>query len=95
MVLRVTPNAAGDRIEGVVSLSDGRPVLKVRVTAVPDKGKANAAVVKLLAKAWGVPRSSLSIVAGEKDRNKTVQVTGDPADLTARLTDWFRRSTTD
>ena len=95
MALRVTPNASGDRIEGVALLGDERPVLKVRVTAVPDKGKANAAVVKLLAKAWGVPRSSLSIVAGEKDRNKTVQVAGDPADLTARLTDWFCRSATE
>jgi uncharacterized protein len=63
--------------------------LKIRVAALPDKGKANTAVVKLLAKSWQVPRASLSIVAGEKDRNKTVLLTGDPQYRLALLTAWF------
>jgi hypothetical protein len=53
----------------------GELALKIRVAALPDKGKANAAVVKVLAKSWQVPRASLSIVAGEMDRNKTVLLT--------------------
>jgi len=66
-------------------------VLKLRVHAVPDKGKANAAVVKLLAKSWGVPRSSLTVVVGEKDRTKTLLLAGAPQERLALLTGWFER----
>ena len=89
--LRVVPNASADRIEGIVQLGDGSPALKLRVHAVPDKGKANAAVVKLLAKNWGVPRSSLTVVAGEKDRTKTLLLAGEPHERLALLTGWFER----
>lgn len=89
MALRVSPNASVDRIEGIVFRSENEPVLKLRVGAVPDKGKANAAVVKLLAKAWGIPRSSLSIVSGDKDRQKMLLVEGDPQKRLNMLSDWF------
>ena len=83
--LRVTPNAGRDLIEGVEERDDGTSVLRIRVKAVPDKGKANAAAVALLSKALGVPKSSISVVAGETARLKTVQVAGDPASLAAAL----------
>ena len=83
--LRVTPNAGRDLIEGVEVRDDGSSVLRLRVRAVPDKGKANAAVVALLAKALSVPKSSISVVAGETARLKTVAIAGDPARLAASL----------
>jgi uncharacterized protein len=55
--------------------------LRVRVSAVPDKGKANAAVAALLARALGVPKSAVSVVSGETARLKTIAVTGDGAAL--------------
>jgi uncharacterized protein len=60
-------------------------VLRVRVAAVPDKGKANAAVIALLGKALGIPRSSIAVTAGETSRFKTVAIAGDGAALAARL----------
>jgi uncharacterized protein YggU (UPF0235/DUF167 family) len=51
------------------------------VTAVAEDGKANAAVVKLLSRAWGVARSQLSVVVGAADRRKTLHLAGDPAVL--------------
>ena len=60
-------------------------VLRLRVKAVPDKGKANAAVVALLAKALGVPRSAVSVVSGETARQKTLAVVGDGAALADRV----------
>jgi uncharacterized protein YggU (UPF0235/DUF167 family) len=60
-------------------------VLRVRVSAVPDKGKANAAVVALLAKALGVPKSAVSVVSGETARIKTVTVIGDGVALVEAL----------
>ena len=60
LFLRVTPNAGKDAVEGMETRDDGTVVLRIRVRAVPDKGKANAAVVTLLAKALGVPTSTVS-----------------------------------
>lgn len=75
--LRVTPNAGRDVIEGYETLADGTTVLRLRVAAVPDKGKANAAVIALLAKSLGLPKSALTLVAGETARLKTVRVDND------------------
>lgn len=83
--LRVTPNAGRDLIEGAETRDDGSSVLRLRVKAVPDKGKANAAVVAMLSKALGVPRSRISVVAGETARLKTVAIAGDTAQLAAAI----------
>jgi uncharacterized protein (TIGR00251 family) len=85
VTLRVTPNAGADRIDGAETRDDGTTVLRVRVTAVPDKGKANAAVIALLAKAVGVPKSAITLVSGDTARTKTVRVAGDPAALETAL----------
>jgi len=60
-------------------------VLRLRVRAVPDRGKANAAVVALLARHLGVPKSAIALLAGETARLKTVRVAGDPAALAAAI----------
>ncbi|MGN6486888.1 MAG: DUF167 family protein [Devosia sp.] len=83
--LRVTPNAGADRIEGTEQRDDGSAVLLLRVKAVPDKGKANAAVIALLAKALGVPKSAVTLIAGDTARLKTVAVEGESEDLARRL----------
>ena len=83
--LRVTPNAGSDRIEGRELRADGEAVLRLRVAVVPDKGKANAAAVALLAKALGVPKSAIRLVAGETARSKVVEIAGDGPSLAARL----------
>ena len=84
LFVRVTPNAGRDAIEGVELRDDGSAVLRLRVKAVPDKGKANAAVIALLAKALGVPKSAIEVTSGETARLKTLNVTGDAAELTKR-----------
>lgn len=86
LYLRVTPNAGRDAIDGAESRDDGSVVLRVRVTAVPDKGRANAAVIALLAKALGVSKSSISLVGGETSRFKTLAIDRTSPDLLARLT---------
>jgi uncharacterized protein (TIGR00251 family) len=77
--LRVTPNAGRDAIDGVETRDDGSTVLRLRVSAVPDKGKANAAVIALLAKSLGIPKSAIALVSGETARLKTVLI-ADPSD---------------
>jgi uncharacterized protein (TIGR00251 family) len=87
--VRLTPKAAADRIDGVTSDAAGRAALKARVTAAPESGKANAALLGLLAKRWKLPKSSLSIASGAKDRNKVVHIAGDPAALERRIAQWI------
>ena len=60
-------------------------MLRVRVKAVPDKGRANAAVTALLAKALGVPKSAVRLVSGDTARLKTVEVEGEVEGLVRRL----------
>jgi len=85
IALRVTPNAGADRIEGIEARDDGLCVLRVRVRAVPDRGKANAAVIALLAKQLDLPPSAITIVSGETARIKQLRLSGDPDALIARL----------
>ena len=82
---RLTPNGGRDAIEGVETGADGEDHLKVRVTAVPEKGKANKALIALVAKRLGVPKSSITIISGETARKKILRIEGDPEDLKSRL----------
>ena len=83
--VRVTPNAGVDRIEGIESRDNGEAVLRLRVGAVPDKGRANAAVIALIARALGVPKSAIELTAGTTSRLKTLQIHGDSRSLAAQL----------
>lgn len=85
LFLRVTPNASKDAISGLWRGPAGEQRLAVRVAAPPDKGRANKAVLKLLAKALALPKSAVSLTGGEKDRLKTVAVEGAPGAAVARL----------
>lgn len=83
--VRVTPNAGVNRIDGTELRDDGTAVLRVRVTAVPDRGKANGAVIGLLAKALAVPKTAVVLAQGETARLKTFEIGGDPVALAARI----------
>ncbi len=85
--VRLTPNAGRDEMSGIGADADGKPHLKVRVTAIPEKGKANKALIALLSKSLRVPKGSIAIVSGETSRVKTVEIAGDAADLRAALQD--------
>ena len=86
VAVRLTPRGRADRLDGIACLADGAPMLLVSVTAPPVDSRANAALLQLLAKEWGLPRRDLAIVGGQKSRNKLVHVAGHPSVLLPRLT---------
>jgi uncharacterized protein (TIGR00251 family) len=88
--VRLAPKSSADRIRGVYREAGGAAVLKLSVTAAPEAGRANAALLRLLAKAWKLPKTSLSVVSGATSRRKVVLVSGDPDVLIARLEKWER-----
>jgi uncharacterized protein YggU (UPF0235/DUF167 family) len=85
VTVRLTPKASGDRIGGVRLDAAGAAQLKVWVTAPPVDGRANAALVELLARTWRLPKRAFTIRRGAADRTKELHVAGDPAELARRI----------
>jgi len=83
--VRVTPRGGRDSVERWDSDSAGRAYLKVRLRAVAEDGKANAALLELLAKTLDLPRSAVAISSGFTARTKIVQIAGDASALSHRL----------
>ena len=72
--VRVTPRAKRAIVSGIIDLPGCGPTFKASVTAPAENGKANDALLKLLAKTWGLSKSSLTIVSGKNARMKTVLI---------------------
>jgi len=85
LTVRLTPKGGRDAIDGIETLSDGRAVLKARVRAVPEDGEANAALVKLMAKAVGVSASRVTVQSGHTARLKVLKLEGDGAILVTKI----------
>jgi uncharacterized protein YggU (UPF0235/DUF167 family) len=83
--VRLTPKGGRDGFDGIAALADGRAVLKARVRAAPHEGAANAALMRLIAKAAGVPAGRVALVAGATARVKRVRIEGEPRALAAAL----------
>ena len=90
LAVRLQPGARKTALGGLATLTDGEVVLTARVTAAPEGGKANVALIALLAKSWRLPKSAFEIVAGRDARNKTLLIAGDAARLETRLEAWLR-----
>ncbi len=67
----VQPGASADRIEG-----EYNAMLKVRISAPPEKGKANKALIRLLSATLGIPKSGVTVVKGETCRAKQLKLNG-------------------
>ena len=76
LAVRVTPKGGRDAVDGWALDPTGRPYQKVRVSAAPADGQANAALTAFLAKALGRPKSAVRIVSGETARLKIVEIEG-------------------
>jgi uncharacterized protein YggU (UPF0235/DUF167 family) len=83
--VRLTPRGGRDAIEGWSQGADGARLLKARVAVPPEDGKANHALLRLLAKRLGVPQSAVRIASGATARIKMIEVDGDAVAITARL----------
>src|SRR5262249_11769698 len=90
LAVKAAPKSSRDAITGVLETPQG-PALKVAVTAAPDRGKANAAVIELIAKAFRVPKSPVRVIAGTPDRSNLLRIAGDPAALARIAEQWNLR----
>lgn len=83
--VRVTPRSAKPGVGEWKIDPGGRPFLELRVAAAPADGAANNEVIKLLAKALGLPKSALAIVSGHSARLKRIELPLDEQEARARL----------
>lgn len=87
--VRVKPGASRRAVLGRTSLPEGDAAVLVAVTEPPEGGKANDAVVALLAKAWRLSKTSIAVRVGATGRTKILEIAGEPAGLGSRLQDWL------
>ena len=66
--------------------------LRAQVTAPAEDGKANAAVIELLAAAWRLPKSTFAVTRGTTSRDKVLSIAGEPTLLAAKIVEWTRDS---
>lgn len=85
LAVRLSPRASRDAMEGVAADADGRPLLKLRLTAPPVDGAANAALIAFLADALALRKADIAIRSGETGRTKILHLSGDSALLASRL----------
>ena len=90
LAVRLTPKASAERIVGLADEADGGVVLKVAVTAAPENGKANAALLKLLARVFHLPARDFAVLRGVSGRRKVVAVSGAPGALMAQIAEGLR-----
>jgi uncharacterized protein (TIGR00251 family) len=81
--VRLTPKGGSDAIDGWAEGAGGKRYLKARVAAPPEDGKANEALVRLLAKTLSIAKSNVRIVSGASSRLKIIETDADQAQLSA------------
>ncbi|MHA1539554.1 MAG: DUF167 family protein [Alphaproteobacteria bacterium] len=72
--VRLSPKASKNAVGSIFINENGEHILKASVTTVPEKGKANKALIALLSKEWGMPKSTFSIITGETQKNKILKI---------------------
>jgi hypothetical protein len=85
LAVRLTPRASRNGLDGVGADADGRPFLRIRLTAPPVEGAANQALIDFLSEILAVRKKDIVIRSGDTGRFKILEVTGKPDALAARL----------
>jgi len=85
LVIRLTPKGGRDAFDGIESLADCRPVLKIRVRAAASDGEANDALIRLIAKTLRIPPRDVRLATGATGRIKRLAISGNGPKLVAAL----------
>jgi uncharacterized protein (TIGR00251 family) len=85
LLIKLTPGGSANKIVSYETDLLGDRILKVMVTAIPEKGQANKALFKLLSKSFKLPLSAFSIVRGDLSRTKMLEVDCDLVTLEEKI----------
>jgi len=84
--VRLTPNSSCCKVMGIFTDASGDDYLKINVISAPEKGKANAELLKFLSQHLKIAKSDLTIISGELDRYKKILITSQHHNLIEALT---------
>ncbi len=90
--VRLTPNAAAAAVKGVFVDEKGTAYLKISVVSVPEKGRANRELIKLLSAKLKVAKSELELVNGEISHYKKILITGDRQNVLRQMEIWVKEN---
>lgn len=90
--IRLTPGARKTGLTGLMDIGEGKTALKVAVNVPPEDGKANKALIALLAKEWKLPKNAISLVSGAASRHKVVFIEGDAGALLLQFARYIENS---
>ena len=90
VIVRLTPKASQNSIVSLAHGNEGGVVIQASVTATPEAGKANTALLKLLATEWKLPKSSLNIIKGVTTRRKIIEIAKDRQIVEPVVTSWIK-----
>lgn len=85
LTVHLTPKASHNKIEGWAEDEKGRKILRIKVTAVPEDGKANEALIKLLSKTLHISPSQISLIRGATARIKQVEIDEEIGEVEKKL----------
>ena len=92
LAVKVVPNAGSTQVKDVVKDAEGREFLRILVSCVPEKGKANKEVIKLLSKELKIPKSAFSIEVGETSHYKKILINMKSNDVINKLDEWRKNA---
>ncbi|MEZ0262409.1 MAG: DUF167 domain-containing protein [Alphaproteobacteria bacterium] len=89
LTIRLTPGAKQDALLGLMDIADNQRAIKASVTAPPEDGRANKAMIALLAKELKLPKTSISVLSGDTSRQKVLLVEGETTPLLEKINGWI------
>lgn len=72
--IKVIPKSPKSEVTEIMRDDSGEPTIKIRIKAVPEKGRANAELIRFLSKELHVPKENISIISGKSTALKLVRI---------------------
>jgi len=85
LAVKLTPNASKNAFVRIEMDSTGKTILRASVTVIPEKGKANAALIKLMSQKLNLPKSMFQIIAGQLSQHKSILISGNTEALALEI----------
>ncbi|MDD3288938.1 MAG: DUF167 domain-containing protein [Alphaproteobacteria bacterium] len=89
LAVKAKPGSSRSRAPKIVELEDSKHALEIAVSAVPEDGKANKAIIKTISEGLGIRKSDIEIKIGAGGRLKIIELSGSPDEICGKISAWL------